>query len=101
MDSFAGAGDGPGSAPAPNGGSAGCASSSNQTVLPSLCGTVPDLQAQINSLLATISSLQSQLSATTGGTAVSTGYTFNTNLTIGSKGADVMNLQKALNMSAD
>src|SRR3989344_3015232 len=61
--------------------------------------TASDLQAQINSLLATISSLQAQLSATTGGS--STGYTFNTNLTVGSTGADVMNLQKVLNMSAD
>ncbi|MFZ2621442.1 MAG: peptidoglycan-binding protein [Minisyncoccia bacterium] len=63
--------------------------------------TASDLQAQINSLLATISALQAQLSATTGGSTVSSGYTFNTNLTIGSKGADVMNLQKVLNMSAD
>ncbi|KND46750.1 MAG: Beta-galactosidase [Parcubacteria bacterium C7867-006] len=63
--------------------------------------TASDLQAQINSLLATISSLQAQLSATTGSSSVSTGYTFNTNLTVGSTGADVMNLQKVLNMSAD
>ena len=56
--------------------------------------TASDLQAQINSLLATIQSLQAQLSATTGG---STGYTFNTNLTMGSTGVDVMNLQKVLN----
>jgi hypothetical protein len=62
--------------------------------------TASDLQAQINSLLATIQSLQAQLAATTGGSA-STGYTFNTNLTVGSTGADVMNLQKVLNMSAD
>ncbi len=62
--------------------------------------TASDLQAQINSLLATISSLQAQLSATTGG-SVSTGYVFNTNLTVGSTGTDVMNLQKVLNMSAD
>ncbi len=67
--------------------------------MPSLAGaqTSSDLQAQINSLLATIQALQSQLAATTGG---STGYTFNTNLTIGSTGADVMNLQKVLNMDA-
>ncbi len=63
--------------------------------------TASDLQAQINSLLATISSLQAQLSATTGGSAASTGYVFNTNLTMGSKGTDVKNLQKVLNMSAD
>ena len=59
-----------------------------------------DLQSQINSLLATIASLQAQL-AGTGGSSVSTGYTFNTNLTLNSKGTDVMNLQKVLNMSAD
>lgn len=65
--------------------------------------TAAELQAQINDLLATIQSLQSQLSSTTGGssTGTSTGYTFNTNLTVGSKGTDVMNLQKVLNMSAD
>ena len=63
--------------------------------------TASDLQAQINSLLATISSLQAQLAATTGGSSMSTGYTFNVNLTVGSTGADVMNLQKVLNMSAD
>ncbi len=62
--------------------------------------TAEELQAQINSLLATINSLQSQL-GTTGGTSVSTGYTFNTNLTVGSRSTDVMNLQKVLNMSAD
>lgn len=68
--------------------------------MPSLASadTASDLQAQINSLLATIQSLQAQLSATTGG---STGYSFNANLTVGSKGADVTNLQKVLNMSAD
>lgn len=64
--------------------------------------TASDLQAQINSLLATIQSLQAQLSAVTGGSSsTGTGYTFNTNLTVGSTGADVMNLQKVLNMSAD
>jgi peptidoglycan hydrolase-like protein with peptidoglycan-binding domain len=63
--------------------------------------TATDLQAQINSLLATIASLQAQLGATTGGSSVSTGYTFNVNLTVGSTGTDVMNLQKVLNMSAD
>ncbi len=56
-----------------------------------------DLQAQINSLLATISALQAQLAGTTGGSTVSTGYTFNTNLTVGSRSTDVMNLQKVLN----
>ena len=61
-----------------------------------------DLQAQINSLLATIQSLQAQLGATSGGsTSMMSSYTFNTNLTMGSTGADVMNLQKVLNSSAD
>ncbi len=73
--------------------------------VPSLAGaqTSADLQAQINSLLATIASLQSQLAGQGGSTApaMATGYTFNTNLTMGSTGADVMNLQKVLNMSAD
>ena len=59
--------------------------------------TAAELQAQINSLLATIQALQSQLSSSTGGTTTTTGYTFNTNLTMGSKGTDVMNLQKVLN----
>ncbi len=62
--------------------------------------TASDLQAQINSLMATIASLQAKLAASTGG-SMSTGYTFNVNLTVGSTGADVMNLQKVLNMSAD
>ena len=51
-----------------------------------------DLQSQINSLLATIQSLQSQLAATSGSTAMMTSFTFNTNLKVGSKGVDVMNL---------
>jgi hypothetical protein len=65
--------------------------------------TASDLQAQINSLLATIQSLQSQLAATTGGSSSSMGggYQFNTNLTVGSTGADVMHLQQVLNGSAD
>jgi len=66
--------------------------------------TVSDLTAQINSLLATISGLQSQLSTIQGGsttTTTSTGYTFAANLTVGSKGVDVMNLQKVLNMDPD
>ena len=63
--------------------------------------TSAQLQEQIASMLATINALQAQLSATTG-TASSVGaYTFNTNLTVGSKGVDVMNLQKVLNSSAD
>lgn len=74
--------------------------------VPSMAGaqTSADLQAQINSLLATIASLQAQLAGTGGassGGSMMTAYTFNTNLTVGSKGTDVMNLQKVLNMSGD
>lgn len=63
--------------------------------------TVSDLTAQINSLLATISSLQAKLATIQGGSSMSTGYTFSSNLTMGSSGTDVMNLQKVLNMSSD
>lgn len=47
----------------------------------------------------TINNVQASLTGgtPTGGTTTTTGYTFNVNLTIGSKGADVMNLQKVLN----
>ena len=73
--------------------------------LPSLASadTASDLQAQINSLLATIQALQAQLAMTTGGSSgsMSSGYTFSSNLMVGSTGTDVMNLQKVLNMSAD
>ncbi|MES2213755.1 MAG: peptidoglycan-binding domain-containing protein [Patescibacteria group bacterium] len=54
--------------------------------------TSAEIQAQI-------AALQAQLSSVSGGS--STGYTFNTNLTVGSRGTDVMNLQKVLNMSSD
>lgn len=59
--------------------------------------------ATVEELQAMIASLSAQLSALSGGTTttVATGYTFNKNLTMGSKGADVLNLQKVLNMSAD
>ncbi|MSR78607.1 MAG: peptidoglycan-binding protein, partial [Candidatus Taylorbacteria bacterium] len=63
--------------------------------------SVSDLTAQINSLLATITSLQSKLAAVQGGTPTAGGYTFTSNLMVGSKGAEVKNLQKVLNMSAD
>ncbi|MSU55169.1 MAG: peptidoglycan-binding protein, partial [Candidatus Taylorbacteria bacterium] len=66
--------------------------------------TVSDLTAQINSLLATVSGLQSKLSTVQGGapaSSSSTGYSFSKDLSMGSSGADVMNLQKVLNMSAD
>ena len=54
-----------------------------------------DLQAQISSLLATIAGLQGQLSAISGGGGSS--YTFTRDLTLGSTGDDVMQLQKFLN----
>ena len=58
--------------------------------------------ATVAELQAMIASLSAQLAALSGGTAsTGAGYTFNTNLTVGSKGTDVMNLQKTLNMSAD
>ncbi len=63
--------------------------------------SVSDLTAQINSLLATISSLQSKLATIQGGSSAGASYTFSTNLSVGSKGPDVMNLQKVLNMSSD
>lgn len=50
-----------------------------------------DLQAQINALLAQISALQGSSSST------SCAFTFTANLKVGSKGAEVMNLQKFLN----
>ena len=58
-----------------------------------------DLAAQIAALLAQIQVLQAKL-ATQGGTTVGS-YNFSVNLTLGSKGTDVMNLQKLLNESAD
>ena len=63
--------------------------------LPSQAATIEELTAQISSLLATIASLQIQLSAMQGGTTTG-GYVFSTNLTIGSTGNDVVELQKIL-----
>jgi hypothetical protein len=57
--------------------------------------------ATVAELQAMIASLSAQLAALSGTPVASTGYTFNTNLTLNSKGTDVMNLQKVLNMSAD
>ncbi|MFH1956069.1 MAG: peptidoglycan-binding domain-containing protein, partial [Patescibacteria group bacterium] len=61
--------------------------------------TIDELTAQINSLLATIQGLQAQLVALQGGGTPGAvcGYTFGADLKVGSTGADVMNLQKALN----
>ncbi|HTY39629.1 MAG TPA: peptidoglycan-binding domain-containing protein [Candidatus Paceibacterota bacterium] len=52
-----------------------------------------DLQAQIQALLAQISVLQSKLGSSSGS---SMSYTFAQDLTLGSKGADVTNLQQVL-----
>lgn len=57
--------------------------------------------ATVAELQAMIASLSAQLAALSGTPVATTGYTFNTNLTLNSKGTDVMNLQKVLNMSAD
>lgn len=56
--------------------------------------TVAQLQAQIQSLMAQLQSLQGSSSTTSTGT--STGTTFNTDLTIGSTGSDVVALQNLL-----
>ena len=66
---------------------------------PVKAATVEELTAQINSLLAMIATLQAQLATVSSGSAASagTGYTFTRNLKQGDTGADVMELQKALN----
>ncbi len=66
--------------------------------LPAQGATVGELTAQINSLLQTIAALQAQMATLSGGTTggSTTGYVFSTNLTIGSKGADVTALQQIL-----
>ena len=61
-----------------------------------------DLQTMINTLLAQIASLQGQVGQ--GGQSVASGicpYTWTRDLSVGSKGADVMKLQQSLNADAD
>lgn len=53
--------------------------------------------ATIAELQAMIASLSAQLAALSGTPATTGGYQFNTNLTLGSTGTDVLNLQKFLN----
>ncbi len=53
--------------------------------------------ATVEELQALIMQLQAQLSALTGGQGTGTGYQFTRNLTLGSTGTDVMELQKFLN----
>lgn len=62
------------------------------------------LLKQINDATALIAALQSQLNALQGGSPVATtgtGYTFTANLTMGSRGEDVRQLQIALNMDPE
>ncbi len=54
-----------------------------------------DLQAQVNALLAQIAQLQAQLGSLQGGGSAS--YSFTRDLTLGSTGSDVMQLQQFLN----
>lgn len=65
--------------------------------MPASAQSTSDLQAQIAALLAQINALQAQLAAQTGGSAVSSSYTFTRNLTVGSTGDDVKALQQWLN----
>jgi hypothetical protein len=61
---------------------------------PAKADTLSGLQAQVQALLAQIATLQgSSSSSTTGGAC----FTFTQTLTVGSKGSEVMNLQKFLN----
>ncbi|MDQ5889574.1 MAG: hypothetical protein QG609_67, partial [Patescibacteria group bacterium] len=59
---------------------------------PAQAQTIAELQAQISALMAQISALTGS-TTTTGGSS----YTFTRDLTIGSTGTDVMELQKFLN----
>src|SRR3989344_3371042 len=65
--------------------------------------TATELQAQIDALLAQIAQLQSQLTTVEGGTStgaitgIPSGFTFSSNLTVGSTGNDVKYLQLLLN----
>ena len=64
-------------------------------VAPAGAATTEELQAQISALMAQINALNAQLSGTPTTPAMSA-YTFTRNLTVGSTGADVMELQKFL-----
>jgi hypothetical protein len=54
------------------------------------------LQAQINNLLALISQLQAQLAQKGGSSGTTSGFTFTSNLTVGSRGNEVTELQQFL-----
>src|SRR4051812_22103549 len=60
-----------------------------------------DLIATLTAQLAALTAQLAALQGGSSGSSMGTGYTFNTNLTMGSTGSDVMNLQRVLNMSAD
>lgn len=64
-------------------------------VAPASAATTEELQAQIATLMAQITALNAQLSGTPATTPASS-YTFTRNLTVGSRGADVTELQKFL-----
>ena len=66
-------------------------------VAPVQAATTVELQAQIATLLAQIQQLQAQLGSTTGTSTAVSSYNFTRSLTVGSKGADVKELQKFLN----
>ena len=68
---------------------------------PAQAQTVEELTALINGLLAQIATLQTQLTGIGGETTGTVTYSFTKNLSQGDSGADVLNLQKVLNMSAD
>ena len=70
-------------------------------VAPAQAQTVEELTALINGLLAQIATLQTQLTGIGGETTGTVSYSFTKNLSQGDSGADVLNLQKVLNMSAD
>jgi hypothetical protein len=65
----------------------------SMAAIPAAAQTTAELTAQINSLLAMIAQLQAQIAGGAGATA---GHTFTTDLTVGSKGAEVTALQTFL-----
>ena len=64
--------------------------------LPVSAQTTASLQAQIQALLAEIAQLQAQMGTSSTGATVTSSYNFSSDLTVGSKGADVNALQQLL-----
>lgn len=62
--------------------------------------TAEELQAQIATLLAQIAALQAQLGQPSGVSGLPAGFTFTSNLSMGSTGMEVMRLQQFLNADA-